>query len=70
MLTRPTSQATRSNLVSQYNALLTQIDQTAADSSFNGVNLLNGDQLQLTFNETGKSKLAITGVNNTSAGLA
>ncbi len=64
-----TSQATRSNLVSQYNALLTQIDQTAADSSFNGVNLLNGDQLQLTFNETGKSKLAITGVNNTSAGL-
>jgi flagellin-like hook-associated protein FlgL len=64
-----TSQTTRSNLVSQYNALLTQIDQTAADSSFNGVNLLNGDQLQLTFNETGKSKLAITGVNNTSAGL-
>ncbi len=64
-----TSQATRSNLVNQYNALLTQIDQTAADSSFNGVNLLNGDQLQLTFNETGKSKLNITGVNDTSAGL-
>ncbi len=64
-----TSQTTRSNLVSQYNALLTQIDQTAADSSFNGVNLLNGDQLQLTFNETGKSKLAITGASDTSAGL-
>ncbi|MFX8624450.1 hypothetical protein ABTM07_20135, partial [Acinetobacter baumannii] len=35
----------------------------------NGVNLLNGDQLQLTFNETGKSKLSITGVNFSSAGL-
>jgi flagellin len=64
-----TSQTTRSNLVSQYNAILTQIDNTAADSSFNGVNLLAGDQLQLTFNETGKSKVSITGVNFSSAGL-
>ncbi len=65
----PTSQTTRANLVSQYNAILNQIDNTAADSSFNGVNLLAGDQLQLTFNETGKSKVSITGVNFSSAGL-
>ncbi|MFX9073384.1 hypothetical protein ABTN28_19145, partial [Acinetobacter baumannii] len=44
-----TSQATRASLVKQYNGLLTQIDQTASDASFNGVNLLNGDQLTLTF---------------------
>ena len=65
----PTSQSTRSTLVSQYNAILTQIDNTASDSSYNGVNLLAGDQLQLTFNETGKSKLNITGVQDSSAGL-
>jgi len=64
-----TSQATRATLVSQYNAILTQIDNTASDSSYNGVNLLNGDQLQLTFDETGKSKLSITGVQDSAAGL-
>jgi hypothetical protein len=64
-----TAQATRANLVSQYNGILAQIDATAADSSFNGVNLLNGDQLQLTFNETGRSKLSISGVNFNSLGL-
>ena len=63
------AQTTRATLVSQYNAILTQIDNTASDASYNGVNLLNGDQLQLTFNETGKSKLNITGVNFGSAGL-
>jgi len=65
----PTSQATRANLVSQYNAILTQINNTAADSSYNGINLLAGDQLQLTFNETGKSKVDITGVDFSAAGL-
>ena len=64
-----TSQTARANLVSQYNAILTQIDNTAADSSYNGINLLSGDQLQLTFNETGKSKVNITGVQFNSAGL-
>ena len=39
----------------QYNGILTQITTTAQDASFNGVNLLGGDQLKLTFNETGKS---------------
>jgi len=64
-----TSQNTRNSLISQYNAILTQINNTASDSSYNGVNLLNGDQLELTFDETGKSKLSITGVQDDSAGL-
>jgi len=64
-----TSQAIRSSLVSQYNNIITQITTTAQDSSFNGINLLNGDNLKLTFNETGKSTLSLTGVTYGAAGL-
>src|SRR5204863_8927948 len=32
------AQTSRSNLVSQYNSILSQIDSTSQDSSFNGVN--------------------------------
>jgi flagellin-like hook-associated protein FlgL len=63
------AQTARANLVSQYNNILSQIDSTAQDSSFNGVNLLNGDQLKLVFDETGKSSLNITGVTYNSKGL-
>ena len=63
------AQTVRSNLVSQFNGILSQITTTAQDASFNGVNLLGGDQLKLTFNETGKSTLNITGVNFNAAGL-
>ncbi|SHH68358.1 flagellin [Bradyrhizobium erythrophlei] len=65
----PNSLATRASLVAQYNNVLQQINTTAQDSSFNGVNLLNGDTLNLTFDETGASKLAITGVTFNTAGL-
>ena len=65
----PTSQASRSNLVAQYNVIIQQITTTAQDSSFNVVNLLNGDNLKLTFNETGKSTLNINGVTFNSGGL-
>ena len=68
-LADPSAQAIRSNLVSQYNNILTQISTTAQDASFNGVNLLGGDTLKLTFNETGKSTLSITGVTFNAAGL-
>jgi flagellin len=63
------SQAIRANLVSQYNNIITQITTTAQDASFNGINLLNGDDLKLTFNETGKSTLNIKGVTFNAAGL-
>jgi flagellin-like hook-associated protein FlgL len=62
-------QAARAQLVSQYNNILQQITTTAQDASYNGVNLLNGDQLKLVFNETGKSVLNITGVTFTPSGL-
>ena len=65
----PTSQSTRANLVAQYNNIINQIKTTSQDASFNGVNLLNGDQLKLIFNETGKSTLNITGINLDPAGL-
>ncbi|MGM4887895.1 DUF1522 domain-containing protein [Tardiphaga sp. 1201_B9_N1_1] len=64
-----TAQATRANFVNQFNGILTQIATTAQDASFNGVNLLGGDTLKLTFNETGKSTLNITGVDFGPAGL-
>jgi flagellin-like hook-associated protein FlgL len=63
------SQTTRANLVSQYNNIIAQITTTAQDSSFNGINLLNGDNLKLTFNETGKSTLNISGVSYNATGL-
>jgi flagellin len=65
----PDSQATRANLVNQYNNLLAQINTTAQDSSFNGINLLNGDTLNLVFNETGRSTLNIQGVIFNDAGI-
>jgi len=65
----PNSQATRANLVSQYNNIINQIKTTSQDASYNGVNLLNGDQLKLIFNETGTSTLNITGINLDPAGL-
>jgi flagellin len=66
----PAAQLVRSNLVAQYNNILDQINTTAQDSSFNGINLLNGDQLKLTFNETGSSTLKIQGVTFNAAGLS
>jgi flagellin-like hook-associated protein FlgL len=65
----PVSQSIRSNLVSQYNNVIQQITTTAQDASFNGINLINGDNLKLTFNETGKSTLNITGVSYNATGL-
>jgi flagellin len=64
-----TSQATRQGLVTQYNAILSQISTTAKDASFNGINLLNGDTLKLVFNETATSTLSITGVTFGPGGL-
>jgi flagellin len=59
---------TRSDLATQFGTLLTQIDQLAGDSGFNGTNLLKGDNLTVTFNEKGTASLSITGVNDTVAG--
>ncbi len=60
---------TRTSLQTNYNTLLTQINQLAADSGYNGVNLIGGNNLQINFNETATSSLTIDGVNYNSAGL-
>ena len=60
---------TRTTLQGNYNSLLTQIDQLAGDASYNGVNLLAGNNLQVLFNETGTSSLNIASVNFNSSGL-
>ena len=54
---------TRANLVTQFNQLKDQLDKTAQDSSFNGINLLTGDQLKLFFNENSTSSLTIQSTN-------
>jgi flagellin len=68
----------RKNLVKQFNELRDQLDKLADDASFNGINLLRGDKLKLTFNETGTSTIDIqakdadgeaTSINNTELGI-
>src|SRR3984893_14369715 len=61
--------STRTSLQTNYNTLLTQINQLASDSGYNGVNLIGGNNLQINFNETATSSLTINGVNYNSAGL-
>jgi flagellin len=63
------SSSTRTTLQGNFNTLLTQVNQLASDSGYNGVNLLSGDSLTIDFNPTGTSALTITGVTFNSAGL-
>jgi len=58
----------RKSLVTQYNDLKDQLDKFADDASFNGINLLRGDNLKITFNETATSTLSIQA--KTTAGAA
>jgi len=63
----------RKTLAQQYNSLLTQIDQIAQDSSYNGVNLIAGSgpnkDMTINFNPKGNSNLTVTATDETSAGL-
>jgi len=61
--------STRTTLQTNYNGLLTQINQLASDSGYNGVNLLAGNNLTIDFNSTGSSSLTISGVTYNAAGL-
>jgi flagellin len=64
-----TADATRTSLQADYNNVITQIDALAKDSSYNGINLLYGDNLKVVFNEKGTSSTTITGVTYDSTGL-
>ena len=68
-----TTSTARQSYATQFNDILTQIDQMAKDSGYNGINLLLGNSLKTTFNEkTGKdqSSMTITGVTFDSQGLS
>jgi len=53
----------------QFNELLKQIDQLADDAGYKGINLLEGDELSVTFNETRTSTIVIQGEKADSASL-
>jgi flagellin-like hook-associated protein FlgL len=59
----------RASLETDFNDLLKQIDALAQDASYNGVNLLDLDDLSVIFNENGTSRLDVTGVNFKAEGL-
>jgi flagellin-like hook-associated protein FlgL len=59
----------RASLATQFGALQTQINTLGADSGFNGINLLAGNNLTVTLNETGSSSVTVTAVTFDSAGL-
>lgn len=59
------------NYMNQYNKILDQIDQLAKDSGYKGVNLLQGNDLKVVFNEDRSSYLTINGTfaNTSEKGL-
>jgi flagellin-like hook-associated protein FlgL len=63
------SDPTRASLQSDYNEVIAQIGALSQDTSYNGINLLAGDNLKVVFNEQGTSNLIIAGVVFDAAGL-
>ncbi|HCV44087.1 MAG TPA: flagellin [Bacteroidetes bacterium] len=60
----------RTTLAAQYDAILTQITNLAADSGYKGINLLaSSGQLDVKFNEDGSNSLTIGGFDASAAGL-
>lgn len=51
----------RADLATQFDALLGQIDDIAADSNYKGTSLINNDSITVVFNEDNSSNLTITG---------
>ena len=49
----------RKNFVDQFNGFIDQLNKLADDASYNGVNLLRGDKLKITFNENGSSTIEV-----------
>jgi flagellin len=64
-----TANTARANLATQFDGVLSRIDEVAADAGFNGVNFLTGSSSKITFNESGTSSLVINGSPATSSAL-
>ena len=55
----------RATAAAAFDEILAQIELLADDASFNGTNLLEGDNLQVIFNEDGSSSLTVEGFDYT-----
>lgn len=54
----------RKGLASQYNSLLTQVNNLVADATFNGTNLLKAsNSLSVNFNESATAELTVASIN-------
>ena len=59
----------RADLATQFGALMSQIDDLATDSGYQGTNLLDDDDLTVDFNEDATSSLTVSGFDASSSGL-
>ena len=60
----------RNSSITQYNEIMEQINQLAADSSYKGVNLLkDGESLKIVFNEDRSSSITVQGKSADMTGL-
>ena len=59
----------RDTYAKQFNAILDQIDELVQDTSYKGINLLNGDNLLVNFNESRTSSIELKGVTFDAQGL-
>jgi flagellin-like hook-associated protein FlgL len=64
-----TEEADVTSYMNEFSDLLDQITQLAADSGYAGINLLGSDELEIAFDETGDSKITVTGFDASSDGL-
>ena len=67
--TAGTINSTRKASSDQLTELLSQLDQQVNDASYNGINLLKGDNLKITFNESASSTLTVKGAKSDFASL-
>jgi flagellin-like hook-associated protein FlgL len=67
--TETSSNSDREALLSQFNDLMTQIDEMAQDATYDGINLLNQGDLTVEFGEKiGSSSLTLNGFNGSTNG--
>lgn len=60
----------RASLASQFDQLMTQVDNLAKDAGYKGTNFLDSGSLVVAFNESGSSALTVTGFDASSTGLS
>lgn len=69
LVSAPEVNASRQKSAAQFDEILSQIDQLAKDASYKGVNLLQGNDLKVVFNEDRSSSIVVKGQDGSSKGL-